>query len=267
MSDVPTNPATPLAEPKKPQQFLVSSAPHLADGATTQRIMFDVVLAMLPLLVAATLLFHGRAIVLTAVTVVACLATEAIANAIRKRPQSSLLDGSAIVTGMILAFSLPPALDLYMAAIGGVVAIALAKAIFGGLGQNLFNPAMVGRAFLMICFPAALGVWTEPGTLHRVGDTSINGVTMATPLGASSSIQKGQEAELPTTANLFTGRVSGSLGETSALAALLGGLYLVFRRTADWRTGGRCAGISGDLRSDSHTGLIRTNIRGRSSTL
>lgn len=237
MTETPTSPqpAPPPAKPDAPRGFLVSSAPHLADGATTSRIMFDVILAMTPLMIASVVFFRARAVLLVLVTVVACLVTEAVANAIRKRPQHSLRDGSAIVTGMILAFSLPPALDLYMAFIGGVVAIALAKAIFGGLGQNLFNPAMVGRAFLMICFPAALGVWTEPGTLHRVGDTSINGVTMATPLGASSSIQKAQPGDLPRTADLFTGRVSGSLGETSALAALIGGLYLVIRRTADWR--------------------------------
>ncbi|HSW44551.1 MAG TPA: RnfABCDGE type electron transport complex subunit D [Phycisphaerae bacterium] len=237
MSDTPTNPQPPAAagKPEAPKGFLVSSAPHLADGATTRRIMFDVVIGMIPLLIAATLFFKTRAVAMTLVTVAACLATEAVANYIRGRKQDSLFDGSAIVTGMILAFSLPPALDLYMAAIGGAVAIALAKAIFGGLGQNLFNPAMVGRAFLMICFPAAMGIWTEPVTLHRVGDTRIEGVTMATPLGASSSLQKGEPSDLPRMVDLFTGEVSGSLGETSALAALIGGLYLVFRRTADWR--------------------------------
>ncbi len=236
MSQVPRSPDTEGGpKPEGPRAFLVSSAPHLREPATTRRIMFDVVLAMAPLLIAATIFFRERALLLAAVTVAACLITEAIANRMRGRDQSSLTDGSAVVTGLILAFSLPPSLDLYQAALGGFVAIALAKAIFGGLGQNLFNPAMVGRAFLMICFPAALGVWTEPVTLNRVGDPSIEGVTMATPLGASSALQKGQPGDLPKTADLFTGRVSGSLGETSALAALIGGLYLLVRRTADWR--------------------------------
>ena len=158
MSDASTSPE-PAEEPsgtRPPDEFLVSAAPHLAGGATTRKIMYQVVLAMLPLLLAACVFFRYHAIVLTAVTVAACLATEAVVNAIRGRKQDSLSDGSAIVTGMILAFSLPPDLNPYMAFIGGVVAIALAKAVFGGLGQNLFNPAMVGRAFLMICFPAAL---------------------------------------------------------------------------------------------------------------
>ena len=215
-------------QPGLPTEFLVSSAPHLGTSESTRRIMFEVVLAMLPLLAAATIFYGSRALVLIGVTVAACLATEAVANAIRKRGQTSLSDGSAIVTGMILAFSLPPQLDLYMAAIGGAVAISLAKAIFGGLGQNLFNPAMVGRAFLMICFPAALGVWTEPGTLHTIGDMSIDGVTMATPLQAAADA-------MPSMWDLFVGRVGGCLGEASALAALIGGLYLVLRRVADWR--------------------------------
>ncbi|MFQ5806521.1 MAG: RnfABCDGE type electron transport complex subunit D, partial [Phycisphaerae bacterium] len=105
------------------------------------------------------------------------------------------------------------------------------KAVFGGLGQNLFNPAMVGRAFLMICFPAAMGVWLEPGTLHRIGDASIDGVTMATPLAAAADPDVG----VPLLRQLFLGKVGGCVGETSALAALIGGVYLVIRRVADWR--------------------------------
>ncbi len=221
------------AEPAaaKERGFLVSSAPHLADRATTQRLMFHVVLAMLPMLVVAIWLFGLSAVKLTLVTTAGCLAAEAVANRMRGRSQSSLADGSAIVTGMILAFSLPPALAAYQAFIGGVVAIALAKAVFGGLGKNLFNPAMVGRAFLMICFPAAMTLWSEPHTMYRVGDSSIDGVTMATPLAAVADPAVAD----PSVADLFIGRVSGCVGETSALAALVGGLYLIVRRVADWR--------------------------------
>ena len=152
----------------------------------------------------------------------------------RGRSQESLKDGSAVVTGMILAFSLPPGLNPYMSFIGGAVAIALAKAVFGGIGQNLFNPAMVGRAFLMICFPAAMGTWLEPETLHRIGDGMIDGVTMATPLAALAQPEKYAE-DIQTIGRLAIGTVGGCVGETSAIAAIIGGIYLLIRRVADWR--------------------------------
>ncbi|RMF85202.1 MAG: RnfABCDGE type electron transport complex subunit D [Planctomycetota bacterium] len=237
MSEAPTQ-TPPAPKPKKKKkapdfgrQFLVSAAPHLRVGLSTRRIMFEVVGAMTPMFVVALYAFRLQALLITVAVVVACLLTEAIANRMRGRGQESLADGSAIVTGVILAFSLPPGLHLYMAFIGGVVAIALAKAIFGGLGQNLFNPAMVGRAFLMICFPAAMGAWLEPQTLARIGDASIDGVTMATPLAAAID----PALSPPPLSALFFGGVGGSIGETSALAALLGGLYLVIRGVADWR--------------------------------
>lgn len=214
--------------PKVPDQFLVSSAPHLAAGRTTRGVMLDVVVGLLPLLVAAILFYRARAVWLTVITVAGCLATEAVANRMRRRALSSLLDGSAVVTGMILAFSLPPKLPLYMALIGGVAAIGLGKAIFGGLGHNLFNPAMVGRAFLMICFPVAMTTWAEPGTLATIG---VDAVTRATPLAAA----KFHNDILPGLWPLFIGRVGGCIGETSAAACLIGGAYLLIRRTADWR--------------------------------
>lgn len=234
MSDAPS-PAKPTPLPIKedtgPRSFLVSSAPHLASGATTPRIMFEVALALLPLLVVAIWMYHERAIYLTVTTVAACLLTEGVFNLGRGRSLASLKDGSALVTGMILAFSLPPSLRLYQAFLGGVVAIGLAKMVFGGIGQNLFNPAMVGRAFLMVCFPVALTTWSEPGTLHRIGDAAIDGVTMATPLAAA----KFHSAPLAPLWDLFLGRVGGCIGETSALAVLIGGLYLLIRGIADWR--------------------------------
>ncbi|MFH1747636.1 MAG: RnfABCDGE type electron transport complex subunit D [Planctomycetota bacterium] len=227
--DPPAKPAKPAKA--EPRLFHVSSAPHLSEGTTTRRIMFEVVLAMVPMFLVAVYVFRQYAVMLTVAVVFGALVAEALANWMRGRSQASLTDGSAIVTGVILAFSLPPMFPLYMAFIGGMVAIGLAKAVFGGLGQNLFNPAMVGRAFLMICFPVAMGVWTEPETLRLVGAVGVDGVTMATPLQA---ILDPAVASAPMGA-LFLGKVSGCLGETSALAALIGGLWLVFRGVADWR--------------------------------
>ncbi len=220
-------PAKPKAAKAKAREFLVSAAPHLAASSSTPRIMFEVAAAMLPLFCVAVYMYRLSAVILTVVTVAGCLLAEAVANKIRGRSMSSLGDGSAIVTGLILSFSLPPSLNPYMAFIGGVVAILLAKAVFGGLGQNLFNPAMVGRAFLMICFPAAMVTWIAPAPLL---DSGVDATTMATPLYSAAT-----NAELPAIWDLLIGKVGGCVGETSALAALLGGLWLVFRRIADWR--------------------------------
>lgn len=216
----------PMAESAS-RGFLVSSAPHLAAGATTQRIMFEVLLAMVPLFAFAVYFHHWSVVQLTVSACAGALAAEALGNLMRGRSQASLRDGSALVTGAILAFSLPPSLHPYMAFLGGAVGIGLGKAVFGGLGNNLFNPAMVGRAFLMICFPAALVTWTPTAPMQAAG---VDATTMATPLYAAD---KG--LDLPSLWHLFVGNVGGCVGETSALAALIGGLYLVVRGVADWR--------------------------------
>lgn len=225
MSDAVKSSALPIKE--GPQGFLVSSPPHLAAGATTQRIMLEVLLAMLPMFAFALYLFHWQIITLTVATCAGCLAAEALGNWMRGRSQASLGDCSALVTGAILAFSLPPALNPYMAFLGGAVAIALGKVVFGGIGNNLFNPAMVGRAFLMICYPAALVSFSPTAPMAAAG---VDATTMATPLYAAA-----KNLDLPSMSALWLGNVGGCVGETSALAALLGGLYLVIRGVADWR--------------------------------
>lgn len=266
------------AEPAAVQErgFLVSSAPHLADRATTSRIMFEVVLAMVPLLAAGIYFFRFAAVALTVLCVAGCLTAEAVANRMRGWSQASLRDGSAVVTGMILAFSLPASMAsgsrFYMAFMGGVVAIALGKAVFGGLGNNLFNPAMVGRAFLMICFPAAMAAWipTAPMmpeakaalaaeksvSVDALGREDVDAITTATPLYQAAKLSeyvakaesepekqdvfRGQAQKIrdamPGLWRLAIGNVGGCVGETSALIALICGLWLVVRGVADWRS-------------------------------
>jgi electron transport complex protein RnfD len=160
--------------------------------------------------------FREWAVAQLVVSVAAALLTEALFNWARRKP-ISLTDGSAAVTGIILAFSLPPTLPLGMTAMGAAVAVALGKMVFGGLGHNIFNPAMVGRAFLMVCFALPMTQWANPA--------GVDAATAATPLATGGS-------EL---LNLFRGDVSGSLGETSAAMVILGGLWLIFRGSADWR--------------------------------
>lgn len=260
MSDVPAKPtALPVAD-TGPRGFLVSSPPHLASGATTQRIMLEVCAALLPLLIAGLYFFGIAALVLTVLSIVGCLAAEFIGNAMRGQSQASLRDGSAIVTGMILAFSLPAAMadvtHAYMAVIGGAVAIGLGKAVFGGLGNNLFNPAMVGRAFLMVCFPAIMVSWVPTLPMKaELEKQNVDAVTTATPLyqaaklaenvaTAKNNPEKREQAlaaaqklrdELPAFWRLAIGNVGGCVGETSALLALICGLWLVVRGIADWR--------------------------------
>ena len=183
--------------------------------------MWGVFIALLPLVIASIIFFKLLAVQLIVSCIISCVATEAIIQKIRKKP-ITISDGSAVVTGMLLALVLPPAIPVWQASLGSVVAIGLGKQLFGGLGFNIFNPALLGRAFLMAAFPAFLTKWTHPFTLDAV--------TSATPLG----LMKFEHVQVPYL-DLFLGNISGSLGETSALAILLGAAYLFFRRYADWR--------------------------------
>ncbi|MBP7830014.1 MAG: RnfABCDGE type electron transport complex subunit D [Kiritimatiellae bacterium] len=202
----------------------IAPAPHLFGGAlTTRGMMFDVLLALLPVLVAALWQFRLYAVFQLVICMVSAVAAEALFTAMRKKP-ILVRDGSALVTGAILAFSLPAKAPWYAGAVGSFVAIGLGKVIFGGVGQNIFNPAMLGRAFAMIAFPAALGA-----SAYVAPDAAIDGLTHATPLTALKMLGQGTGL-LP----LFLGTTNGSIGETSALACLLGGAYLCLRRTASW---------------------------------
>ncbi len=202
----------------------VSPSPHLADQAlTTQRIMLDVVIGLLPVVGMALYVFRLYAVKQLAICIVSCLAAEALFARMRGRALP-LKDYSALVTGIILALSLPGPAPWYVGVIAAFVAIGIGKAIFGGVGMNIFNPAMVGRAFVMIAFASALAA-----SGYQDAGSTVDAVTQATPLDTFK--QTGAVAPLSA---LFFGLTNGSLGETSALACLIGGIYLCVRRSASW---------------------------------
>jgi len=203
----------------------VAPAPHVAAmKLTTRRMMIDVLIGLAPVIGMSVYVFGLYALKQLAICVSSCVAAELIFTAMRRKPVS-VGDFSAAVTGTILALSLPGTAPWYVGVLGGLTAIGLGKIVFGGLGQNIFNPAMVGRAFVMITFTSALA-----GPAYVLKEASAEAITMATPLTAfkESGVVTGLW-------DLFIGTTNGSLGETSALACMIGGAYLCIRRTASWR--------------------------------
>lgn len=209
--------------------FILQSSPHLKDKDSVPKIMYAVIISLIPAVFASLYFFRFKAFILLISCIAACLVTEALFIWLRKKSLHSLLDGSAIITGMLLAMTLPPSLSLELAIIGAVIAIAVGKQVFGGLGYNIFNPALVGRAFLQTAFPVSMTTWIPPVM------TKINTATYATPLGNLKFQDALAQGTLSPLKDLFLGNVGGCLGETSALALILGGLFLLFRRVIDWR--------------------------------
>ena len=260
-------------KPQEPKKiFQVSSSPHLMDAGTSRRVMYEVVFGLIPPVVMSVWLFRAEAVGVLLACLIAGLATEALFNVVRKKNQT-IGDGSVIITALILGLSLPPSMPIWAAAMGTVVAVAVAKMLFGGLGSNIFNPAMMGRAFLMACFGTMMTAWTLPVAqrvrLEQLGELPM---TQATPLMLAKRTIKSQPkldkmkdeileltktgaggAELKAarikysgmagaqherlrwlndnSEQMFMGNISGSLGETAAIAWLIGGLFLLWRRT------------------------------------
>lgn len=201
------------------QKLIVSSSPHISSPVKTRNIMIDVIIALIPALIASVVFFGPQAIVVACATVTACVLSEYVSRKVMKRG-STVGDCSAIVTGLLLAFNLPSGIPLWMAVLGGMVAIIVVKQMFGGIGQNFVNPALAARIILMISFPVAMTTWAVPFS-YRV-DT----VTLATPLTMTAEGGTG----LPAYLDMFLGNRGGSLGETCILALLIGGIYLVVRK-------------------------------------
>ncbi|MBL7082195.1 MAG: RnfABCDGE type electron transport complex subunit D [Candidatus Aminicenantes bacterium] len=209
--------------------IILQSSPHFKDKDSVPKIMYAVIISLAPAIFTSLYFFRFKALVLLLSCVAACLTTEALFLFLRRKPLHSLLDGSAIITGLLLAMTLPPSLSPELAVIGAVVAMAIGKQVFGGLGNNIFNPALVGRAFLQTAFPVAMTTWI-PSVM-----TKVDILTYATPLGNLKFENAVAQGTLTSLKDLFFGNTGGCLGETSALALILGGLFLLFRRVIDWR--------------------------------
>lgn len=206
-------------------KVVITSSPHIKSKEDTQSIMLDVLLALLPSLCVSTYVFGLRAILMTAVSVVACMLFEAAYDKIVGKP-NTVMDLSAAVTGVLLAFVVPVTLPYWMLIIGDGIAIIVAKCLFGGLGKNFMNPALIGRAFLLASWPVAMTTWVA--ARGQVGLFSNPDLTStATPMAI---IKGSAEGDLPSVAGMFLGLCGGSMGEVSAIALLVGGVYLLIRK-------------------------------------
>ncbi len=216
--------------------LLVTASPHLKGPASTPKIMWNVVGSLVPIIGAALFFFGIGALLVIAAATAGAMITERVFG-----QRGSLADGSAMITGLLLGLTLPPGFPLWMSFIGGVFAIGFGKLIFGGLGQNIFNPALLGRAFLQAAFPVAITTWPEPGgdwlsikaehlAIPFLGVGETDTVTGATPLGLWKFERIATEV-----GDLVVGTTGGSLGETSAVLITLCGGYLAVRNFLNWR--------------------------------
>ena len=204
-------------------QKILSSAPHLRGSESTSGIMCDVIIALIPTSVAAVYFFGLSALINILVCVGVSIAAEGLLQYFCKK-KVTIGDCSAAVTGLLLALNLPPEVPIYVPITGSIFAIIVVKQIFGGLGHNFMNPALGGRAFLLISFPVAMTTWIAPG--------AVDAVATATPLAISSGVAEGS---LPTLMQMFVGDMPGCIGEVCKVALIAGGIYLLIRRVISWR--------------------------------
>ncbi|RXP57884.1 RnfABCDGE type electron transport complex subunit D [Lutibacter sp. HS1-25] len=211
------------------QPIIISASPHVHSSKTSKKVMYDVVIALVPAFLVSLYVFGFSALLLTAVAVISCILFEFLIQKYLLKTEVTVADGSALITGILLAFNLPAGLPIWMIVVGSLVAIGVAKMSFGGLGFNIFNPALVGRVFLLVSFPVQMTMWPLP-----------DGITGATTLGIiKEGLMFGNtmtdiSAQLPSNMDMFLGITAGSIGEMSALALLLGGVYLLIRKVITW---------------------------------
>lgn len=225
-------------------KLLVSPSPHIGSSMTTSKIMLNVVIALIPACIAGILVFGLPSLIILALSTGSCVLAEFLYNKITKKPDT-VKDLSAVVTGLLLGMNLPPTIPLYVPIIGGIFAIIVVKMLFGGLGKNFANPAITARIFCVLAWTGAMTTYVAPVSYSEgfwkamtqylpqlFG--SVDAITSATPLGlVKESISSGP-ASIPVL-NMFLGYTGGCIGETSAVALLLGGIYLIVRKIIDWR--------------------------------
>lgn len=203
-------------------KLIVSSSPHLRSGITTRKIMLDVIIALIPAIIASAIIFGPQSLFLIVVSVVTCVLSEYVSRRVMKR-ENTIGDLSAVVTGILLAFNVPVGINPIALAFGGVAAIVVVKQMFGGIGQNFVNPALTARIILMSSFPSQMSTWAKPFYYLHTTDA----MTTASPLNV---LKTGADGTMPTLLNMFVGVRAGCLGETCALALILGGVYLIVRK-------------------------------------
>ena len=216
--------------------FITSPAPHVHSGDSVRRNMALVILALMPAYIVSVIEFGCGALITAAIAVAACVLTEwLISRFVLKEQRQSIGDLSAVLTGLLLAFNLPSSIDWWIVVIGAIVAIGVGKMTFGGLGQNLFNPALVGRVFLLISFPAQMTTWPLPKGFET---SYVDAETGATPLYFLEHIMKTGDTslveQLPSLRDALFGVMGGSLGEVAALALIIGGVFLICTRVITW---------------------------------
>ncbi len=201
------------------ERLIVSVSPHIRSARTTQKIMLDVIIALVPALIASVFFFSARTLLITGVCVAACVGSEWLFCVITKR-RNTIGDLSAVVTGLMLAYNLPVTIPLWQAAVGSVIAIVVVKELFGGLGQNFANPAITARIIMLLAFSDSMTNWA-----------TVDGVTSATPL---AQIASGDMANLPGLWEMVLGSHGGCIGETASLLLIAGGIYLLARKVITW---------------------------------
>lgn len=215
----------------------ISPSPHIYTSSSVKSIMYGVIIALMPALLVSLFYFGLGALVVVLIAVLSCLIFEWLIAKFLLKVTPSLTDGSAIITGLLLAFNVPSNLPWWIIVIGSLVSIGIGKMTFGGIGNNPFNPALVGRVFLLISFPVQMTSWPKP-IISRLAYT--DALTGATPLGAlKEGIKNGESMteiihKLPSNLEMLIGNMGGSLGEISAIAIIIGGVYMLIRKIITW---------------------------------
>ncbi len=216
--------------------YTISGSPHVHGGESTKKIMYSVIIALMPAFLFSIYYFGFNAVRVTLISVAACVLVEWLIQKFLIKGPCTIADGSAIITGILLAFNLPSNIPAWMIIVGSIVAIGIGKMSFGGLGNNPFNPALVGRVFMLISFPVAMTTWPTPQPLF--GGAELDALTGPTLLGyVKEGLSQGISAENLIIYDNIKGFIySGSLGEIGSIAVIIGGLFLIIRKVIDWQT-------------------------------